>query len=151
MNLRAATRDLAPAMAAAHAQAFDAPWDAAAFEAVLDGPGVFGLVAIDEEPLAVVLCRAVAGEAEVLTIAVAPAARRRGVGRALMVAALEQARVAGAREVFLEVDAGAAPAIGLYAGLGFVRAGLRKAYYDRGAAGRADALLMRLDLEAKAI
>ena len=38
--------------------------------------------------------------------------------------------------------------IALYERLGFGRAGLRKAYYDRGAAGRADALVMRLDLRA---
>jgi [ribosomal protein S18]-alanine N-acetyltransferase len=41
--------------------------------------------------------------------------------------------------------------VALYEGLGFHRAGLRKAYYDRGANGRADALLMRLDLTSGAL
>ena len=39
-----------------------------------------------------------------------------------------------------------APALGLYEAAGFERAGLRSGYYDRGAAGSADAVVMRLDL-----
>jgi ribosomal-protein-alanine N-acetyltransferase len=97
-----------------------------------------------------VLCRALAGEAEVLTIAVPPWARRRGVGRALMAAAMGAARAAGARVMFLEVDVANTPAVALYERLGFERAGLRRAYYDRGPSGRADALVMRLDLSAAA-
>ena len=68
-----------------------------------------------------------------------------------MAAALDRIRLCAAREVFLEVDAANVAAIGLYDSLGFKRVGVRKGYYDRGAAGRADALLMRLDLEPKAL
>ena len=149
MNLRPATHDLAEAMAVAHAQAFDTAWDKAAFEEVLAAPEVFGLVALDSAAAGLVVCRAVAGEGEVLTIAVTPPVRRRGIARALMTAALDRMRGARVREVFLEVDAGNFAAIELYESLGFGRVGLRKGYYDRGAVGRADALLMRLDLEAK--
>ena len=81
-----------------------------------------------------------------LTIGVAAWARRRGVGDALMAAALGVARQMGAGEAFLEVDVDNVAAITLYERLGFARAGLRKAYYDRGAAGRTDALVLRLDL-----
>ena len=167
-------------MAAAHAQAFAAPWDAAAFAELMAGPGVFGLLAGDEPPLdhsqpewtpvrrsewsdsknlcafggssepanalGVILCRVVAGEMEVLTVGVAPAARRTGVARALMTAALGAARQAGAEACFLEVADDNESAVALYAGLGFRRAGLRRAYYDRGQGARADALVMRLDL-----
>jgi [ribosomal protein S18]-alanine N-acetyltransferase len=143
-----ATPEHAPAMASAHAQAFDSPWDEATFLDLLDGEGVFGLVALGEDPMGVVLCRATAGEAEILTVGVPPWARRQGVARALMAGAIEGARSAGARELFLEVAVDNAAAIGLYEALGFETTGLRKGYYDRAADGRLDALVMRLDLPA---
>ena len=149
MRLEAATPELAGAMAAAHAQAFDHPWDEAAFLEVMQGPGVFGFVALAEDPVGVVLCRSVAGEAEVLTLAVPPWTRRKGVGQALMEAALGVLRAGGAGSVFLEVDIQNGPATRLYERLGFVRTGLRRGYYDRGAAPRADALVMRLDLTSQ--
>lgn len=149
MKLELATPADAPAMASAHAQAFDTPWDEMDFEDLLEGAGIFGFVVRDEDPAGVLVCRTVAGEAEILTVAVAPWARRRGVGQALMVAAIGVAREAGAGEMFLEVDVANAGAVALYERLGFARAGLRKAYYDRGANGRADALVMRLDLTTR--
>ncbi len=142
MTLAWAGPDDAPAMAEIHAQAFDTPWSAQAFESLLQGPGVFGLMA----PQAFILCRVVAGEMEVLTVGVAPAARRRGQGRQLMEAALAAGRQAGAGEVFLEVAMDNAPAVALYERLGFRRAGVRPAYYDRGSQGMADAVAMHLDL-----
>lgn len=138
----------AAVMATVHAQAFEAPWDAAAFAELMDGVGVFGLLAGGDPALGVILCRVAAGEMEVLTVGVAPAARRRGVGKALVVAAVGAARQAGAETAFLEVAVDNAAAAALYAGLGFRRAGVRRGYYDRGPAGRADALVMRLDLSA---
>ena len=151
MRLEAATPEDAPAMASAHAQAFDSPWDEMDFEDLLDGDGVFAFVVRDDDPAGVLVCRAVAGEAEILTVGVAPWARRRGVARALMTAAVGAARAAGAADMFLEVDVDNTAAVTLYEGLGFVRSGLRKAYYDRGANGRADALVMRLDLTSTAL
>jgi ribosomal-protein-alanine N-acetyltransferase len=146
VRLDLATPQDAPAMASAHAQAFDTPWDEMDFEDLLDGPGIFGFVVRAEDPAGVLICRTVAGEAEILTVGVAPWARRQGVGKALMVAAIGVARGVGATQMFLEVDVDNAAAVGLYERLGFARAGLRKGYYDRGSKGRADALVMRLDL-----
>jgi ribosomal-protein-alanine N-acetyltransferase len=149
LNVTWATPANAEAMAVAHAGAFEPGWREDEFEDLLDGAGVFGFLARDEDgPLGVILCRIAAEEMEVLTVGVPAAARRRGVARALMEAALTAARTAGARACFLEVAEDNAPAAALYAGLGFHRAGLRKAYYDRGAAGTMDAIVMRLDLNA---
>ena len=61
-----------------------------------------------------VLSRLAADEAEILTIAVEPALRGRGVGRALLSENLRQAANAGAKSMFLEVDQDNAPALALY-------------------------------------
>jgi ribosomal-protein-alanine N-acetyltransferase len=140
------TGEEAAAMAAAHAQAFDAAWREDEFEDLLEGEGIFGFLAHDDAPLGVILCRVAAEEMEVLTVGVTPRARRKGVARALMTAALGAASQAGAASAFLEVAVDNSGAEALYAGLGFHKAGLRKGYYDRGSAGRMDALVMRLDL-----
>jgi [ribosomal protein S18]-alanine N-acetyltransferase len=152
MKLTRATAAECEAMAVAHAQAFDhKSWREDEFDDLLEGEGIYGFLAADEAaPLGVILCRVAAGEMEVLTLGVTPAARRRGVGRALMAAALPAARALDASEAFLEVAVDNDPAIALYDALGFRKAGLRKAYYDRGPAGVMDALVMRLDLNAAA-
>ena len=151
MNIARARPEDAPDMASIHAQAFDKPWDENDFEDLLDGEGIFGVLARGEGPAGVVICRTVAGEAEILTVGVAGWARRTGVGRSLMHAAIDLAREAGAQLMFLEVDVANPAAITLYERLGFQRAGLRKAYYDRGVDGLADALVMRLDLTPTAL
>ncbi len=150
MNLRLATPQDAPAMASAHAQAFDRPWDESDFEGVLEADGVFGFLVEAEHPAGVLICRQVLDEAEILTVGVAPWARRQGAGRALMVAAIGVARAAGAGQLHLEVDVDNTGAVTLYESLGFARTGLRRDYFDRGSGARADALVMRLDLTSTA-
>jgi ribosomal-protein-alanine N-acetyltransferase len=153
MRLIRATEAEAPVMAEVHAEAFERSWREDEFEDLLDGEGIYGFVAEghgDREGASwgVILCRVAGGEMEILTIGVAAAARRRGVASALIAAALPVARDLGAEAVFLEVAVDNDGAIALYERLGFVRSGLRKSYYDRGAAGVIDALVMRLDLVA---
>ena len=62
-------------------------------------------------------------QADIQTIAVLPEARRRGLGRALMMALLTEADRRGATEVFLDVRADNESAQTLYASLGFVVTG----------------------------
>ena len=95
------------------------------------GNGVSGFVGV----------KRVADEAHVMTLAVPPASRRRGLGRALVKAALADPALAGVRRVHLEVRPSNAAARALYASLGFGETGRRKNYY-----GDEDALLMTLDL-----
>ena len=142
MNLFACTD--AHALAAAHALAFDDAWSDDAFAQLLASPGVFALAVDDGDAMAgFILCRAVAGEAEVLTLAVAPERRGRGVATALLQAAMAEARRAGAEAMFLEVASDNAPALAVYRGAGFTQAGLRRAYY---APEGTDALVLRRDL-----
>lgn len=88
--------------------------------------------------------RAVAGEAELLTLAVDPAVRRRGLGRALL-ADFEAG--CGAARLFLEVAADNAAAIALYRSAGWGEIGRRPGYYARGQ-GAVDAVLMSKSRQA---
>ena len=92
MSLRLAAPGDAAALARLHAAAFDHPWSDAAVAELLAGAGVFGLMA-DQ---GFILCRTVGGEAEILTLAVHPVARRSGLGRALVEAAADAAAGAAA-------------------------------------------------------
>jgi len=147
MKLIPASAADAAALNQAHGLGFESPWSQADFTELFAGIGAFGFLALDgERPAGMIACRVVAEDAEVLTLAVDPKARGRGVGRALLEAAIGTARQSGATAVFLEVAVDNAPALALYGRAGFVRAGLRSGYYDRGAAGHVDAAAMRLDL-----
>ncbi len=151
MRIIPATTAECAAMAGVHAEAFEhKAWRDDEFEDLLEGEGIYGFLADGEAapnaPMGVILCRVAAGEMEVLTVGVAHAARRKGVAKALMYAALPAARDRAATECFLEVAVDNDGAIALYEALGFRKTGLRKSYYDRGPQGFTDALVMRLDL-----
>jgi ribosomal-protein-alanine N-acetyltransferase len=147
MKLRAADASDALALAKAHASAFDAPWPPEAFASLMGTPGVFALTAVDRGPVGVILMRAIAGEAEVLTLAVEPSHRRRGVARALLEAGLAQAITAGAGACFLEVAADNVAALALYRAAGFDEAGHRGGYYRRPGGLAVDALVLRRTLK----
>jgi [ribosomal protein S18]-alanine N-acetyltransferase len=147
VKLRGSTRADGPALAALHAAAFDDPWSAEDILRFAEDRGGFALVADeDDAPAGFILCRMIAGEAEVLTLAVRPDARRRGVGRALLEAAVVLARPT-ADTMFLEVAADKPGAAALYAGAGFETVGRRPGYYGR-AGGSVDALVMRRALNS---
>ena len=137
--------DQADRLAALHATAFDAPWTAAAFAGLLDQFGVFAV----ESPDGFILMRAVADEAEILTLAVRPEARGRGQGAGLVAEGAAVARARGADQVFLEVAKDNAPALRLYARTGFVETGRRPGYYSRPDGSRVAALLFTLNLSAR--
>lgn len=139
IEIRAAALADAQALAALHAAAFAAPWDAQALARLLAQPGSIAVLA---ELQGFALLRVAADEAEILTLAVAPAARRRGIGSALVSQAAAKARDEGARTLFLEVAAINAAARALYARLGFAAAGRRRDYYGAGQ----DALLLKVQL-----
>jgi len=133
-----AAGDTAP-LATLHAACFDDAWDAASLRTMLAAPQAFAF----HHPDGFVLARVAGGEAEILTLAVAPRARGKGLGRALLCEAIAKAERQGAGAMFLEVSADNRPALALYARLGFANVGSRRAYY-RGV----DALVLRLSLPA---
>lgn len=128
-------------MAALHATCFTVPrpWSVAEFALLLDDPLVLAVSA----PLGFLLGRIVVDEAEVLTLAIDPSARRQGIGRALVRRFQSQARIRGATGVFLEVAADNQPARALYGAMGYQHAGTRRGYYRREGAAAVDALILR--------
>lgn len=90
-----------------------------------------------------ILVRAVADEAEILTLAVLPAQRRKGIAAALLQEAQRNLRQGGSKKLYLEVAADNAAATALYQKTGFTVTGRRPRYYAHGA----DALTMTLRLD----
>ena len=125
------------AFAAAGADADDAAPDAADGTAPDALAGYAGLLAPEGSR-----------EAEIQTIAVSPSARRHGLGRTLMETLLAEARIRGARQVFLEVRADNPNARALYDSLGFEQIGVRKKYYQPDGV---DAEVMRLTFTGETI
>lgn len=143
----AADRDLE--CARLHASSFAAAWDAAEFEQFLNATGTIAHGAIhaaDNRLVAIVLSRVASDEADVLTLAVVPVHRRRGLARRLLAAHLADLAEAGVGALFLEVDAENAPALALYAALGFAVVGQRKDYYRSARSDPRPALVLRRDL-----
>ena len=132
-----------------HAAGFAYPWAQAEFEALIASTNVVGTAALDPTVAHLrgfALSRVAADEAEVLTIAVDPSVRKCGIGRDLLRAHLGDAAAAGAKKIFLEVDADNAAALTLYARFHFAKVGERKAYYKGPGGKTATALVMRRDL-----
>jgi ribosomal-protein-alanine N-acetyltransferase len=139
--VRAAELAQAEALAAIHETAFppDERWGPDAIALQLALPGVFGLM---EPRGGMILARTAADEAEVLTLAVRPELRGQGLGRALLDAAIAEARSSGAACMVLEVAVGNKPARRLYERAGFTQVGRRRRYYASGE----DALVLRVSL-----
>jgi ribosomal-protein-alanine N-acetyltransferase len=126
-------------MAAIHRAAMppDRPWSADEITSILNTHGAF-FVAV---PSGFAIGRAIADEAELLTLCVAPGHRRMGLGRRLLAAFGAEAGLRGANTAYLEVAADNAAAIGLYEGNGWVQSGRRNAYYARDTGAHVDALI----------
>jgi len=90
-------------------------------------------------PAGFVLSRHVLDEEELLLIAVAPEARLRGVGAALMERLFVAARARGTSRIFLEMRRGN-PAVHLYRKFGFEPIGERRNYYRMANGERIDAI-----------
>jgi Acetyltransferases len=122
-------------------------WSAEALRTLLHTPGIFGILAERDGGVpGFVLGRVAADEAEILTLAVLPAARRRGYGRALLQEAMGVAQFWGAAHLFLEVGDGNMPARALYTAAGLEIIGRRRGYYRIAGAATTDALILRAAL-----
>ena len=134
-------------MAAIHEAAFAGtappPWSAGEIAGALLGAGAF---ATTRPGIGFAVWRAVAGEGELLTLAVMPGRRRSGYGTSLLAEGEARLLRAGARRAVLEVSEANAAARALYGVAGWRAEGRRPGYYRLPDGTRADALILAKSL-----
>lgn len=139
----------ATAVAAIHGDAFAHGWDVLEFQALIADRAVLAdglFVGRARRLVGIALSRTVLDEAEILTVALARSARRRGWSRLLLGPHLDALALKGIRTVFLEVEEDNLAAIRLYERAGFRAFGRREAYYRRPDGAAAAAVTMRFAL-----
>jgi ribosomal-protein-alanine N-acetyltransferase len=131
------------AIAALHAASFRHGWDEdEVYRLLVDSTVVTHRAVIRRALAGFIMSRLAADEAEILSVAIAPARRGRGLSRPLLDFHLGTLAGRAVRAAFLEVDEHNAPARRLYARAGFREVGRRQGYYESGAT----ALVLRRDL-----
>jgi [ribosomal protein S18]-alanine N-acetyltransferase len=137
----------AASLATLHAASFRRGWTEAEFERLLVDRDVLAHEAvIGRKLVGFILSRRAAGDAEILTVAVARSDRGCGVAGALLDVHLRNLAGLGAEAVFLEVEDDNPPARRLYARRGFLQVGERRGYYARPDGRVSTALILRRDL-----
>jgi [ribosomal protein S18]-alanine N-acetyltransferase len=138
----------AAAIAQLHAASFQRGWDEEEFHRLLIDRSIVGhRSTVGRTLIGFILSRLGAGEAEILSVAIAPGWRGRGFARPLLDLHLRRLAGLGARAVFLEVGESNAPAGRLYRRAGFYEVGRRQGYYRQGYYdGGTTALVLRRDL-----
>lgn len=115
------------------------PWTGAELESLLNSANT----TLFEHGQGFAISRIAGPEAELLTIAVHPTARRQGIGKALVLELHSAVKSAGAEEVFLEVSQENHAAQALYETVGYLVQATRKGYYAGPNGQKTDALVMR--------
>ncbi len=119
---------------------FSVPWTETGFFTFLIRNDTLFLVAEEDEKIygycGIVM---VPDEGDITNIAVEKSMRKRGIGKMLMEALIEESAKRGVNKIYLEVRASNEPAIRLYEKMGYVVNGRRKNYYDD---PKEDAILM---------
>jgi ribosomal-protein-alanine N-acetyltransferase len=141
---------MARELARLHASAFHEAWDESAFARLLGADACLAFAACEgaaHTPVGFIVAFCAAGEAEILTLAVHPDRRRRGLSVRLVRALIDAAQQADAEVVHLEVAEDNWAARSLYRQLGFIERGRRKSYYAARVGEPArDALMLSLPL-----
>lgn len=139
----------AATLAAIHEQSFAQGWNEAEFEHLLTdrhmvSDGLF--IDQDKEPSGFILSRRVLDEAEIISVAIAPAKRHHGLSYPLLKQHIDALMQLGTRTLHLEVGESNVAARALYRRAGFTVTGERKGYYTQADGRRTTALTMSLTL-----
>jgi ribosomal-protein-alanine N-acetyltransferase len=139
----------AETLSALHARCFASGWSAADFRRFALEAHYCGLAAKRRAGIAgFAIAQLAGGEAEILTIAVAPECRLAGIGATLLGRLATELAARGAAVLFLEVSIENRPALALEERAGFTEAGRRRGYYHT-RKGMQDALILRRELIAE--
>jgi ribosomal-protein-alanine N-acetyltransferase len=137
----------APKLAQLHGASFHRGWGEGEFEQMLaERNTLVHRLRQGRKTIGFAVSRMAADEAEILSIAVEPKHRGRGLSRNLLLTHLGHLAGRGVRAVFLEVEENNQPARRLYARAGFAVAGRRERYYKQPGGEQLNAVLMRRDL-----
>jgi ribosomal-protein-alanine N-acetyltransferase len=140
----------AGALASVHGASFAHGWSESEFDRLLTDRAVVAQLARAEggrgAVLGFILSRRAADEAEILTVAVVPRARGRGIATDLVRRHLGRLAALGVARLFLEVEEQNEPALRLYRRYGFREVGRRPRYYRDSGDPPASALILRRDL-----
>ena len=139
------TAEHVSSVAALEALCFADPWSENSVASELNNPLSLWLVAMEENAVVgYVGSQTVLGETDMMNVAVHPDYRRCGIARTLITTLTDALRERGSHSLMLEVRASNAPAIALYAELGFREVGRRRNYYRN---PKEDALILRKEWE----
>ena len=124
-----------PFLAKIHKQSFEVAWSEDELVETLRVKGTICFVANihgkgKNGPKGFLIVRTLAGQSEVLTIAIDAEFRKQGIARALMEHAIRQLHGERIGQLFLEVSEGNTAALNLYQSLNFKQISKRKAYYN---------------------
>jgi [ribosomal protein S18]-alanine N-acetyltransferase len=137
----------APALAQLHGASFHRGWGEGEFESMLtERNTLVHRLRAGRKIIGFSVSRLAADQAEILSIAVAPGHRGRGLSRNLLLTHLGHLAGRGVRRVFLEVEENNQPARRLYERAGFAVVGRRERYYRQPDGEQLNALLMSRDL-----
>jgi [ribosomal protein S18]-alanine N-acetyltransferase len=146
------TESSAGLLAAIHEECFPNYWNTSDFTNFFAVQNTFAAIteapAQPDAPLAMAVWRIQHEQADIITLAVRPSYRRRGLARQLLHYTLEHMKIAGVTSVFLDVESGNQPAISLYEAHGFTYVRRRRLYYRQKDGSYTDALVMTKKLKA---
>ncbi|MGB9711075.1 MAG: ribosomal protein S18-alanine N-acetyltransferase [Thermodesulfovibrio sp.] len=124
-------------------QSFSMPWSLKSFrEELLNPQSILKVAEFNGEIAGYIVLRKILDEAELLSIAVKPALRRKGIATELMRNLLDEIKNS-VKSCFLEVRVSNTQAISFYEKMGFKKVGMRKKYY---LLPEEDGIIMKLDL-----
>jgi ribosomal-protein-alanine N-acetyltransferase len=145
--LSEATPRDAAAIAKLHAASFNRGWSEDEIDhLILERNVLTHRATVNGRLVGFIMSRIAAGEAEILSVAVAGSQRRKGLARRMLNLHMGRLSGLGTRVLFLEVDESNAAARQLYRRAGFGEAGRREGYYATADGKRATALVLRRDL-----
>lgn len=126
-----------------HIECFPRYWNRQAFTDFFSVENTFAILVENyDQPVAMIVYRIVFEQADILTIAVLPAFRKKGIAKKLIGDALEHCKKLGAKKLFIDVEVGNEAALKLYENTGFKQISRRKLYYQQLDGSLTDSLVM---------